>query len=213
MNRNVSPVGEMPRSTAAPFRTNARLILASGSPRRRRLLEEQGLDFEIIVPALLEEPTPSETASQFVGRAASEKAEAIAGRHPDAWVLGADTVVVLDGVILGKPLGAADAQRMLMLLAARKHEVLTGFCIRRGRDAITVGRVVSTEVQFVGFSPEIGAAYVRTGEPLDKAGSYGIQGMGGSLVEKIIGSYSNVVGLPLAEVMIELLRLGVVVVR
>lgn len=213
MNSNVLPTGEMPRITVAPFRTNARLILASGSPRRRRLLEEQGLDFEIIVPSLLEEPTPSETAPQFVGRAASEKAAAIAGRHPDAWVLGADTVVVLDGVILGKPLGAADAQRMLMLLAGRQHEVLTGFCIRRGRDAITVGRVVSTEVQFVGFTPEIGAAYVRTGEPLDKAGSYGIQGMGGSLVEKITGSYSNVVGLPLAEVMIELLRLGVVVVR
>lgn len=213
MDKKAAAGSETHQNSRSPFRVLSRLILASGSPRRRRFLEAQGLDFEVIVPCVVEEPLPGETPFQFAGRTAFEKAGSVAAVHSEAWVLGADTVVVLDGKILGKPSGAADAERMLIRLAGRTHEVLTGFCIRRDQDGVLVSRVVSTEVRFASFGRELAAAYVRTGEPLDKAGSYGIQGIGGFLVEKIVGSPSNVVGLPLSEVMTEFLRLGVAVLR
>jgi septum formation protein len=110
------------------------------------------------------------------------------------------------GKILGKPGDAEEALSVLLTLAGQKHIVHTGFCLQHAREQVSVSRVVTTEVFFAAFSREIAAAYVATGEPLDKAGAYGIQGCGGFLVEKISGSYSNVVGLPLAEVMQELLR-------
>jgi len=183
-----------------PFIVREKLILASGSPRRRAFLTGLGLTFEVRIPAVAEEAMPGETPLEFVRRLAREKARVIAGQAPDAWVLAADTVVVLAGEILGKPRDAADARRMLLRLAGRSHEVWTGFCLRQESAGREICRAVSTEVVFAEFSEDVAAAYVATGEPLDKAGAYGIQDQGGFLVEEIKGSYSNVVGLPLAEV-------------
>ncbi len=195
---------------ASFFRTRDQLILASGSPRRQAFLRELGLVFDVEVPAVAEVPLPAEAPEDLVRRLALDKAGAVSRCFPRAWVLAADTVVVLDNDILGKPHSPAAAGRMLMRLAGRSHRVLTGFCLRCVDRAETVSRAVTTEVCFASFSEEIAAAYVNTGEPLDKAGGYGIQGRGGLLVERITGSYSNVVGLPLAEVVSELLRFGVI---
>jgi len=193
-----------------PLKTAARLVLASASPRRKSLLRELGLAFEVI-PAQVEEiPAPGESPLDFVSRAATDKAAEIARENPACWILGADTVVVLDNRILGKPRDPEDALQVLMALSGRKHLVHTGFCLQNQDRQVSVNRTVTTEVFFTPFSRDIAAAYVASGEPLDKAGAYGIQGMGGFLVERINGSYSNVVGLPLAEAVGELLRYKVV---
>jgi septum formation protein len=193
------------------FATKKRLILASASPRRRRLLEELGLSFTIEAVPVDERPFAHETPREFVLRAATDKTRAVGERHPSAWILGADTVVVLDNQILGKPVDENDARRLLTLLAGRWHEVFTGFCLYK-KDMMHLSvNAVRTSVKFVDFDERVSAAYVKTGEPLDKAGAYGIQGKGGFLVEQINGSYSNVVGLPLAEVIKKLLQLGIIV--
>jgi septum formation protein len=192
------------------FTTQKRLILASASPRRKEMLANLGLDFEILVAGVDEVVQHGESPEEFVLRAAIEKASDITAKHPDAWVLGADTIVVCQGEILGKPKDASEAQRMLMRLAGQMHKVLTGFCLKREQENISVSRVIATEVYFSPFTEAIAAAYVATGEPHDKAGAYGIQGRGGVLVEKINGSYSNVVGLPLAETIDEMLRYKVI---
>ncbi len=200
---------DTPNSTNL-FTTNEPLVLASASPRRRRFLEGLGLSFIIEAAQVDENPLAHEAPEEFVLRVATDKARAVAKRHPDGWVLGADTVVVLDNQILGKPVDEDDARRLLTLLAGRWHEVLTGFCLYRKNKEHLTAQAVRTTVKFVDFDETIAAAYVQTGEPLDKAGAYGIQGKGGFLVEQIKGSYSNVVGLPLAEVMEKLLQLGVI---
>jgi septum formation protein len=193
------------------FATKKRLILASASPRRRRLLEELGLSFTIEVVPVDERPFAHETPREFVLRAATDKTRAVGERHHSAWILGADTVVVLDNQILGKPVDEDDARRLLTLLAGRWHEVFTGFCLYK-KDMMHLSvNAVRTSVKFVDFDERVSAAYVKTGEPLDKAGAYGIQGKGGFLVEQINGSYSNVVGLPLAEVIKKLLQLEIIV--
>ncbi len=192
------------------FTTKEQLILASASPRRRRFLEELGLSFTIEAARVDEQPLAHETPREFVLRAATDKAQAVAEHHPDTWILGADTVVVLDNKILGKPVDEEDAIRLLALLTGRWHEVLTGFCLCRKATEHQATHAVATTVKFVDFDEKIAAAYVQTGEPLDKAGAYGIQGKGGFLVERLNGSYSNVVGLPLAEVIEELLRLEII---
>jgi septum formation protein len=150
-----------------------------------------------------------ELPADFVRRLANDKAMAVGVDHPEVWVIGADTVVVVDNEILGKPSDPEDALAMLIRLAGRTHEVWTGFAICRGSSEV-VRQAVRTEVKFVEASHDVLAAYVATGEPLDKAGAYGIQGQGGVLVERIDGSYSNVVGLPMAELVEELLRLAVI---
>lgn len=195
---------------SAPLKTAAGLVLASASPRRKALLKELGLDFKVVEARVEEIPAPGESPGDFVLRAACDKAAEVARRYPDSWVLGADTVVVLDGRILGKPKDRQTALEVLLGLSGRKHLVHTGFCLMNGREQVAARRAVTTEVYFAPFAKDIAAAYVATGEPLDKAGAYGIQGMGGFLVERINGSYSNVVGLPLAEVVEELLRYKVV---
>ncbi len=192
------------------FTAREQLILASASPRRRRFLEGLGLTFTIEAAQVDERPLAHEAPQEFVLRAASDKARAVAEHHPNAWVLGADTIVVLDNQILGKPVDEGDAKRLLALLAGRWHEVLTGFCLCRKATEHQAAHAVATAVKFVDFDEKIAAAYVQTGEPLDKAGAYGIQGKGGFLVERINGSYSNVVGLPLAEVIEKLLQLGII---
>lgn len=198
------------KATAKPFRTVEPLILASASPRRRRFLEGLGLDFQIKAADVDEAPFPGEKPEAFVLRVAGEKAAAVAAIEPGSWVLSADTVVVLDNGILGKPGDEADAQAMLLRLSGRQHEVWTGFSLYRKSSGHFVRRAVRTEVCFASLTEDLCRAYVKTGEPLDKAGSYGIQGMGGFLVESITGSYSNVVGLPLSEVIMEMLRLGII---
>ena len=176
-------------------------ILASASPRRRELLAQAGFTFEVVPADVPEVQKPGEDPIHFVTRLAREKAEAVAATHtltPDTLVLGADTIVVVDEEILGKPRDEADAARMLRQLSGKTHQVITGVCLAKGRE-----RQRAAEVTFVRFNtlsdPEIDA-YVATGEPLDKAGAYAIQGRAGRWVPRIHGCYFNVVGLPLALV-------------
>lgn len=178
------------------FTTCKTLILASASPRRQQFLHDLGISFTALAADIDETPLDKEEPDAFARRMAREKAELIAQRHPASWVIGADTVVTLGGRILGKPDDAAHALEMLLSLQGEKHQVITGLalhCVREDRSEI-VSR--STEVSFAAFSDAILSAYVQTGEPLDKAGAYGIQGKGGFLVRSITGSCSNVIGLP-----------------
>jgi septum formation protein len=190
------------------FHTVAELVLASASPRRQRFLHELGLEFAVQPADVDETLLPGELPAVFVRRLAEEKAKVVAAARPSAWVLAADTIVELDGEILGKPSDAADAVRLLKVLRNRWHAVWTGFCLRR-EAAVMIG-VVRSEVRFGDFSDAVCAAYVATGEPLDKAGAYGIQGKGAFLVREIKGSYSNVVGLPLHEVVDALAAQGII---
>ena len=172
------------------------LVLASGSPRRRELLEGLGLRFTVRAANVDETPHPGEAPDAYVLRLAREKARA-AGR-PGELVLAADTTVVIDGEILGKPEDDADAGRMLRLLAGREHEVLTGVAVLCG-DRIAA-EVVRTAVRMAALNPGEIAWYAATGEPRDKAGAYAIQGLGSLFVESVSGNYSNVVGLPIPTV-------------
>ena len=174
----------------------ARLVLASGSPRRGQLLETIGLRFAAMPPDIDETPLPDEDPRGYVGRLAREKAEAVTA-SPDDVVVAADTTVAFAGQIRGKPVDAADARRMLLLLSDQTHDVHPGVAGRTGGRTTT--RVVTTFVTMVAISEADIAWYVGTGEPLDKAGAYALQGAGGVLVRSVDGSSSNVVGLPLAE--------------
>ncbi|UZE12898.1 Maf family protein [Pseudomonas sp. B21-053] len=176
------------------------LYLASGSPRRRELLTQIGVPFSAISADIDETPLHNETPSAYVERLARGKAEA--GRLTVAsdtafCVLGADTAVVLDGKILGKPVDEADACAMLMMLSGQEHEVLTAIAVLDGERCES--RVVRSLVRFRSISREEAAAYWASGEPRDKAGGYGIQGLGAVFVAGLDGSYSAVVGLPLCE--------------
>jgi len=192
------------------FQTLAPLILASGSPRRRKFLADLGLKYEVASADIDESTRPGELPGEFVCRLAGEKAAVVAASHLDSWVIGADTVVVLGGEILGKPDSPAGALVMLKRLVGRSHEVWTGVTVLRWHDQSSRTFAVCTEVTFAEVSESVLAAYVATGEPLDKAGSYGIQGHGVFLVSTISGSYSNVVGLPLPELLGQLLDLGII---
>lgn len=180
------------------------LLLASGSPRRLELLASLGLDCEVAPVDIDEAPRPGEPPAECARRLAAEKAAAAAARQPPGrLVLAADTVVALGEEILGKPADAADAARMLRRLSGRRHKVHTAVAAGRG-DASAV-RLSSSEVTFRPLADREIAAYVATGEPLDKAGGYGIQGLAAVFVTRLNGSYSGVVGLPLYETA-ELLR-------
>lgn len=192
------------------FQTIAPLILASGSPRRRKFLTDLGLAFTVASADLDETIHPGELPGELVCRLAAEKAATVAVDHPEAWVIGADTVVVLGREILGKPVDPAEALAMLKRLAGRTHEVWTGVSILRWQDRSCRTFAVCTEVTFAEVAESVLAAYVATGEPLDKAGAYGIQGQGVFLVSSINGSYSNVVGLPLPELLGQLLDLEII---
>jgi septum formation protein len=180
-----------------------RLVLASASPRRRELLGRLGVPFEVHPVDADEAPRPGEAAADLVRRLAVAKAEAAlvaVADGDDAVVVAADTEVVLDGEVLGKPADAADAAAMLRRLAGRTHEVLTGVAVAAswGDTAAVESRVARTAVTMTELADAEIAWYVATGEPLDKAGGYGIQGGGGLFVSSIEGSWDNVVGLPLA---------------
>jgi septum formation protein len=175
-------------------------ILASASPRRVDLLERAGQRFEREASAVEESPRAGEGALEFAVRVAHDKAREVAGRRPGRWVLAADTVVVVDGEALGKPRDATDARAMLARLSDRKHDVATAFVLLDSAGRTFAAEVVRSEVTFrrVAF-PDI-EAYVRTGEPLDKAGGYAIQGGARAFVRELKGSLTNVIGLPMAEV-------------
>jgi septum formation protein len=173
-----------------------RLILASGSPRRRRLLEGLGVEVTVRPAAVVESQIPGESPAEHVQRLAESKASFRC--ESGELVLGADTVVVLEGAILGKPRHAAEAAAMLTRLGGREHQVLTGVALHAPHRDRTVTALERTRVRMTSLSSSEVRWYVESGEPLDKAGSYAIQGRGGLFVEWIEGSYSNVVGLPLS---------------
>lgn len=184
------------------------MVLASASPRRQEFLRRLGLVFHGVPAEVDEGLLPGEPAPEAARRLAGQKARAVAMAWPGAAVLAADTLVVLDQHILGKPLDREDARRMLGLLSGAEHQVVTGYCLLwQGRE--DCGQAVS-RVRFRALSPAEIAAYVASGEPLGKAGAYAVQGLGAALVDQVGGSYTNVVGLPLAEVVELLLRRGII---
>lgn len=184
------------------------LILASGSPRRKELLSGAGLDFTVIVSDVDEDIPVKGTPAAHAKHLAEIKAAAVADGNPDSFVIGADTIVVVDGDVLGKPTSERDAEKMLARLSGRAHIVHTGWCIICRKMGIKFSGVEETLVQFKNLSPDEISWYVKTGEPMDKAGAYAIQDKGAALVKSVVGSYTNVVGLPLCEVVEALEREG-----
>ncbi|NWF93838.1 MAG: septum formation inhibitor Maf [Syntrophaceae bacterium] len=185
-----------------------RLILASRSPRRYELLKQIGLDFDVIPSGIEEDFVPDESPREHVIRLAEAKAFDVGNRYPDRWVIAADTMVYVDGDVLGKPKTMEEAMEMLKRLSGREHRVLTGFSVRHFGKGIRDQEAVETAVRVKGLTPAEMDWYVRTGEPFDKAGGYAIQGIGSFMIESIRGSYTNVVGLPVCEVIQMLNRLG-----
>lgn len=175
-----------------------RLILASSSPRRRELLASVGLQFDVIPSHIPEEKASHESPVGYVARLSGEKAQAVAQEHPDRWVVAADTTVVFGDQLLEKPADAEDAKRMLRVIEGRTHTVYTGVTVRRIASNYSDTRVGTTQVTILPMSELDIAWYVGTGEPLDKAGAYAAQGRGGIFIDSVQGSFTNVVGLPLA---------------
>ena len=188
---------------------SSKIVLASASPRRSELLASAGYSFAIVPADIDETPYPGEDPVAHVLRLAEGKAAAAAKLAPGRFFIGADTIVLLDGEVLGKPKDNADATNMLQRLSGRMHHVITGFSLFDSESGKAVTRHVSTEVYFREVPADEIAAYVDTGCPLDKAGAYAIQGGAASMVEKINGSYTNVVGLPLCELVNLLKEYGV----
>ncbi len=199
-----------------------KIVLASASPRRKDLLEQMGLSVEIC-PADLDESRFQEKEPRDLVKVLSlEKALVIARKYPDVWVLGADTIVVVENTVLGKPSSRQEAVAMLYRLSGIEHSVFTGFSLVRmpedkdsstGEGMVSQTRCVETGVRFKPLSEEVVSWYADTDEPYDKAGGYGIQGKAAWMIESIKGSYTNVMGLPLGEVSDLLLELGVIAFR
>jgi septum formation protein len=190
--------------------TLPQLILASQSPRRRYLLERAGLSFSVIPSSVDEDSIQLADPADYVKTLAKAKANDVAERYPDSWVIGADTIVTIDQEILGKPISPIEARAMLAKLSGQSHFVYTGYAIISKNKAVCVCDAINTTVAFKDLSDEEIDWYIQTGEPFDKAGAYAIQGMGTFLVRRINGSYTNVVGLPVCEVIETLLKLGVI---
>lgn len=187
--------------------SSASFILASASPRRREILRSVGLDFKIIPAHVNEDHLHGESPRQHVKRLAYSKAMAVAGKYRNVWVLGADTIVVIDGIILGKPKSKSRAKYMLEKLSGREHKVFTGFTIARMESAISKTKVIQSAVRLKTITPEEMKWYIHCDEPYDKAGGYAIQGKGAYFIRSIRGSYTNVIGLPLCEVLETLISL------
>lgn len=187
----------------------AALILASASPRRLELLVRVGVDVEVLPAAIDETPHLAERPSACALRLATDKAAAAAALAPGRWVLAADTVVEIDGIMLGKPADPLEAAAMLAQLAGRTHRVVTGYAIR-GPDGASTARAVTTEVDFRELAQDDIDEYVASGEWRGKAGGYAAQGIAAAFVAAVRGSFTNVVGLPLAEVLIDLDRAGAI---
>jgi septum formation protein len=191
------------------MKSASKLILASGSPRRRELLTRARVDFEVVKSELEEIRRPQESAHDYALRMAREKALAVSARHPQRFVLGADTVVECEGAILEKPIDAHDAQRMLAALSGNTHTVVTAFAIVSNEKIIASAAILS-RVTFRALGAAEIATYIATGEPFDKAGAYGIQGIGGGFISRVEGSRDNVMGLPTEEVIAALRRHGII---
>jgi septum formation protein len=185
------------------------IVLASSSPRRKELLEKIGLKFTVDPVEVDEERVLGHDPLRLAKSISLKKALAASKRHPDALIIAADTFGVIDGKMLGKPAGAEQAASMLAGMSGNCHRVITGFTLIDGVTGRTVSRAVQTMVYFRKLTETEIAEYVNTGEPLDKAGAYAIQGLGALLVDRIDGDYYNVIGLPLATLAVELRKLGV----
>ena len=187
-----------------------RLILASKSPRRRYLLEKAGLEFTVIPSELDESSVIRSSPESYVKSLAEAKTRGISNRYPDSWIIGADTIVFINNTILGKPASRDEARAMLKSLSAKTHQVHTGYCICHKATGHLFSECVTTDVSFKQLSEKEIDWYINSGEPFDKAGAYAIQGIGTFLVKRINGSYTNVVGLPVCEVLEYLIKEGVV---
>jgi septum formation protein len=186
-----------------------KIILASGSPRRKQILEQVGLNFTVEVSDYEEKPIPGISPFEFVEKLSLEKAKAVAKNHKDAIIIGADTTVVIDNQILGKPKTKEEAKEMLRKLSGNTHLVFTGFTVIDIRNNKIITKHVITKIKFKNLSDEEIAGYVETGEPMDKAGAYGVQDRGALFVEHIEGDYSNITGLPIVNIFEILKTLGV----
>ena len=191
------------------LKANLNLILASASPRREQLLREMGLRFTIVRPENVPELLTGAAPEVLVLQNAQRKARAVAGRHPEALVIGADTEVALDGRVFGKPRDHADALAMLKQLVGRQHDVITGVCLIHRELDTEITFAETTRVWMRALSREQIADYLAKIDPLDKAGAYAIQEHGEGIVERIEGSFSNVMGLPVERVRATLERLGI----
>ena len=188
--------------------TLPKIILASTSPRRSELLKQIGVEFELASGNVQERPHPDEAPPDYITRIARAKVIAVARQYESGLIIGADTVVVLDGQLMGKPEDEADAERMLRSLSGRWHAVMTGVALYDVATRQEVADFDKTLVKFARLTEKEIEWYVKTGEPMDKAGAYGIQGQGGLFVDEIAGNYHNVVGLPLPLVYRLARRLG-----
>ncbi len=193
--------------------SNPFLILASNSPRRRYLLKQAGVDFTVIPSSLDESNISNPDPAELVRNLAEAKAKLVSDLYPESWVIGADTIVVIDDKILGKPDSKDSARIMLSSLSGRLHQVLTGFSLCRNTEKRLYSEVVSTEVRFKKLTEDEIEWYIHTNEPFDKAGAYAAQGLGAFMIKHIRGSYTNVVGLPVCEVIECLAREGIVEFR
>ncbi|MCX5997611.1 MAG: Maf family protein [Chloroflexi bacterium] len=185
------------------------IVLASASPRRRELLEKTGLKFIVDAAEINEDHDRRIKPAELAKTISLEKAKAVAARHPRSIIIAADTFGVMDGRLLGKPRDEEEARDMLLRMSGRRHSVITGFSILDTENGESISEAVETRVYFRKLDKEEIEAYVKTGEPLDKAGAYAIQGLGALLVEKIGGDYYNVIGLPLSSLARGLKRFGV----
>lgn len=185
------------------------LILASSSPRRRELLHTAGVSCRIVPSNVEEVRSPDESIEDYVKRLASEKATEVSANHPEAWVVGADTVVVLDGKLLEKPADRDDAFEMLQTLSGHVHTVYTAVALLRGKPQHSEVTVTTSRVRMLQLDREDILWYVASGEPMDKAGAYAVQGIGAWFIEAIDGSYTNVVGLPLSTLFNMMRRAGI----
>ena len=186
----------------------SRLILASKSPRRYELLKQLGLDFDTVPSGVKEDVLDGESPDQHVIRLAETKAGEVGNRYPNCWVIAADTIVYIHGSILGQPKNGEEALEMLQRLSGQEHWVWTGFSVHHLAKRMGDHEAVQTAVKFKPLSPVEMEWYIRTGEPFDKAGAYAIQGIGSFMIESIRGSYTNVIGLPMSELVQMLIRLG-----
>lgn len=187
------------------------LLLASASPRRKRLLAGLGIDCPAHPAAIDETRLSGESGEKYVRRLAAAKAQVVADSFPESFILAADTVVCHGRRVLGKPSSPAEAARILTSLAGKTHRVLTGYCLTRKLSGLNTVACIASRVRFAAWDSATLAAYAACGEALDKAGAYGIQGVGGFLAANVSGSYTNVVGLPLAEIISLFLSLGIIV--
>lgn len=190
-----------------------KIILASGSPRRKQILEQVGLNFTVEVSDYEEKSIPGVSPSEFVETLSLEKANVVAKNHNDAIIIGADTIVVLDNQILGKPKTKQDAREILKKLSGNTHSVFTGFTIIDTVNKRTITNHVETKIRFKNLSEEEILAYIETGEPMDKAGAYGVQDKGALFVEHIEGDYSSVMGLPIVKIFEILKELGIDILK